>query len=104
MRTVEWHNGKVRMIDQRELPWELVHVEYDNYTDVARAITDMVVRGAPAIVAAADAPARPEPTMMTSNFLLLAGFTSFMSKRCLSHMSWMGPDGIFESSCIVAIS
>ncbi len=53
MRTVEWHEGKVRMIDQRQLPWELVLVEFDNYTDVARAISEMVVRGAPAIGAAA---------------------------------------------------
>lgn len=53
MRTVEWQDGKVRMIDQRQLPWDLVLVEYDNYTDVARAISDMVVRGAPAIGAAA---------------------------------------------------
>jgi len=53
MRTVEWHEGRVRMIDQRKLPWELELVEYDNYADVAHAITDMVVRGAPAIGAAA---------------------------------------------------
>lgn len=53
MRTVEWQDGKVRMIDQRLLPWELVLVDYDNYADVAQAITNMVVRGAPAIGAAA---------------------------------------------------
>jgi methylthioribose-1-phosphate isomerase len=53
MRTVEWHEGKVRMIDQRQLPWELVMADYDDYRDVAQAITDMVVRGAPAIGAAA---------------------------------------------------
>lgn len=53
MRTVEWHEGRVRMIDQRKLPWELVVNQYDNYADVAHAITDMVVRGAPAIGAAA---------------------------------------------------
>jgi methylthioribose-1-phosphate isomerase len=53
MRTVEWVDGRVRIIDQRALPWELVLVEYDDYLDVARAITDMVVRGAPAIGAAA---------------------------------------------------
>jgi methylthioribose-1-phosphate isomerase len=41
------------MIDQRELPWELKHQEYDNYQAVAEAITSMVVRGAPAIGAAA---------------------------------------------------
>jgi methylthioribose-1-phosphate isomerase len=53
MRTVEWYEGKVRMIDQRVLPWELVLLDYDDYRDVAAAITDMVVRGAPAIGAAA---------------------------------------------------
>ncbi len=53
MRTVEWHEGKVRMIDQRVLPWELILLDYRDYAAVARAITDMVVRGAPAIGAAA---------------------------------------------------
>lgn len=53
MRTVEWHEGRVRMIDQRALPWTLTHLEYDDYRAVAEAITEMVVRGAPAIGAAA---------------------------------------------------
>src|SRR5688572_7794026 len=53
MRTVEWYEGKVRMIDQRVLPWDLVLLDYEDYANVARAITDMVVRGAPAIGAAA---------------------------------------------------
>jgi methylthioribose-1-phosphate isomerase len=49
MRTVEWQSGRVKMIDQRHLPWNLTHLEFDDYRDVAQAITDMVVRGAPAI-------------------------------------------------------
>jgi methylthioribose-1-phosphate isomerase len=49
MRTVEWHQGRVRMIDQRHLPWNLTFLEFDDYREVAQAITDMVVRGAPAI-------------------------------------------------------
>lgn len=49
MRTVEWIDCKVTMIDQRLLPWELVIASYEDYHDVAGAITDMVVRGAPAI-------------------------------------------------------
>jgi len=54
MRTVEWTDaGRVRMIDQRLIPWELAHVEYDDYRAVAEAITTMVVRGAPAIGVAA---------------------------------------------------
>ncbi len=53
MRTVEWNNGRVRMIDQRQLPWNLSYVECADYREVAQAIMDMVVRGAPAIGAAA---------------------------------------------------
>jgi len=53
MRTVEWADGKVRMIDQRALPWELAHIDYSNHAGVAEGIRDMVVRGAPAIGAAA---------------------------------------------------
>lgn len=53
MRTIEWHNGRVRMIDQRLLPLEYQVVEYDDYRQVAEAIREMVVRGAPAIGAAA---------------------------------------------------
>jgi methylthioribose-1-phosphate isomerase len=41
------------MIDQRLLPWELVVPEYATYQETAAAIKDMVVRGAPAIGAAA---------------------------------------------------
>lgn len=53
MRTVDWHEGKVRMIDQRKLPWDFEQVVYDDHRQVAQAITEMVVRGAPAIGAAA---------------------------------------------------
>jgi len=53
MRTVEWHNGAVRMIDQKQIPWTLVQVDLPDYQAVAAAITDMTVRGAPAIGAAA---------------------------------------------------
>ena len=53
MRSVEWHNGKVRMIDQRLLPAEFRLVEYEDYRGVAQAIRTMVIRGAPAIGAAA---------------------------------------------------
>lgn len=53
MRTVEWHNGIVRMIDQRQIPWQLVQVDLPDYESVASAIQNMTVRGAPAIGAAA---------------------------------------------------
>jgi methylthioribose-1-phosphate isomerase len=53
MRTIEWKAGVVRMIDQRKLPHEYVEVEFTDYRDVATAIKDMYIRGAPAIGAAA---------------------------------------------------
>jgi len=53
MRSVEWHNDRVRMIDQRLLPAEFRLVEYEDYCGVAQAIRTMVIRGAPAIGAAA---------------------------------------------------
>ena len=49
LRTVEWKNNKVVMIDQTKLPNELVFVEYDDFNQVANAISTLVVRGAPAI-------------------------------------------------------
>ena len=49
IRTVEWKNNKVIMIDQTKLPNNLVFVEYDDYNQVASAIKNLVVRGAPAI-------------------------------------------------------
>ena len=53
MRSVEWHDDKVRMIDQRLLPSEFFFVEYKDCHEVAQAIRTMVIRGAPAIGAAA---------------------------------------------------
>lgn len=55
MRTLEWDSAKhqLKMIDQRILPDRLEVVAYDTYQGVAESIRDMVVRGAPAIGAAA---------------------------------------------------
>ncbi|MCA9975229.1 MAG: S-methyl-5-thioribose-1-phosphate isomerase, partial [Anaerolineales bacterium] len=55
MRTVFWDDeaNLVKMIDQRQLPWAFAVVAWADYKDVARAITEMYVRGAPAIGAAA---------------------------------------------------
>jgi methylthioribose-1-phosphate isomerase len=55
MRTVSWNDQtqKLEMIDQRLLPGEFKLAAFADYRAVAQAITDMVVRGAPAIGAAA---------------------------------------------------
>jgi methylthioribose-1-phosphate isomerase len=53
MRTVYWEDNCLKMIDQRLLPNKLEVVAYRTHQEVAQAIKDMVVRGAPAIGAAA---------------------------------------------------
>ena len=53
MRTVFWEDNQLKMIDQRILPERFEIVSYKDHVSVARAIRDMVVRGAPAIGAAA---------------------------------------------------
>ncbi len=53
MRTVFWEEDELKMIDQRRLPGAFEIVAYRSHAEVARAIQDMTVRGAPAIGAAA---------------------------------------------------
>ncbi|NOG49265.1 MAG: S-methyl-5-thioribose-1-phosphate isomerase [Chloroflexi bacterium] len=64
MRTVDWVGGVVRMIDQRALPWSFGTVDLGTVEEVAEAITNMTVRGAPAIGVSA------------AFGMALAGFTS----------------------------
>ena len=49
IKTVEWTNEGVRMLDQRLLPNEEKYLTLRSYEEVADAIKKMVVRGAPAI-------------------------------------------------------
>ena len=49
MKTLEWEENKLKLIDQTKLPDELSYVYCDDYRDVITAIRDMIVRGAPAI-------------------------------------------------------
>ena len=56
MRSVEpirWTEDGVVLLDQRRLPSEVVHITYTDYRELAAAIRDMVIRGAPAIGVAA---------------------------------------------------
>lgn len=49
MKPVEWLGNKVRILDQTGLPQEEIYLELSNYQEVAQAIKEMKVRGAPAI-------------------------------------------------------
>jgi len=53
IKTLEWTSEGVRFIDQTRLPTEEVYVLCRTYQEVADAIRDMIVRGAPAIGVAA---------------------------------------------------
>ena len=48
-----WHEGRLLLLDQRYLPSRADFLEIDSATAAAKAIRDMVVRGAPAIGIAA---------------------------------------------------
>lgn len=46
---ISWEGGRLSLLDQRLLPWQTRWIGCENYLETAQAITDMVVRGAPAI-------------------------------------------------------
>src|SRR6185369_11407185 len=53
IRAVAYTDGNLRPLDQRRLPFEEVYLDCADANAVAAAITDLVVRGAPAIGIAA---------------------------------------------------
>jgi len=53
IKTLEWTDAGVRFIDQTKLPTEETYVTCKDYGEVADAIRNMIVRGAPAIGVAA---------------------------------------------------
>lgn len=53
IKTIEWTDEGVVMIDQRHLPTEELYPVFRTYEEVAWAIREMVIRGAPAIGIAA---------------------------------------------------
>src|SRR2546430_120763 len=53
VKTIEWTEEGVKMIDQRKLPTVEEYPIFKTYREIAAAIRSMVVRGAPAIGVAA---------------------------------------------------
>lgn len=51
--TMKWKDWTLYLIDQRKLPLEEIYVPCSDFREVARAIKEMIVRGAPAIGATA---------------------------------------------------
>jgi methylthioribose-1-phosphate isomerase len=50
--TIEWLDDRIRLIDQRRLPRELVFIEAATVEELCRAIASLAIRGAPALGAA----------------------------------------------------
>jgi len=46
---IEWTGNRLKLLDQRKIPTEEVYVECKDHVETAKAIKDMIVRGAPAI-------------------------------------------------------
>src|ERR671912_358305 len=53
VKTIQWKNDQVIMLDQRLLPHKEVNRVCRDYKEVAAAIRQMIIRGAPAIGVAA---------------------------------------------------
>ncbi len=49
VRTIEWVDGKVRMLDQSRLPVDVAYIDCSDYLKVAEGIQKLWIRGAPAI-------------------------------------------------------
>ena len=82
IKTVEYLDGKVRMIDQTRLPLEKVFVDCKTIDDVANAIKTMVIRGAPAIgVSAAMGVSLAAESIQSDSF---EEFYSELEDKCLT--------------------
>ena len=53
VKTIEWKDNKVLMLDQSRLPHEVIYVECTDYHKIAEGIRKLWIRGAPAIGIAA---------------------------------------------------
>ena len=81
IKTVEYIDRIVRMIDQTRLPLEKVFVDCKTIDDVADAIKTMVVRGAPAIgVSAAMGVSLAAESLQADNF---EKFYAQLEDKCL---------------------
>lgn len=80
VKTIEYIDGVVRMIDQTRLPNEKIFIDCRTIEDVGNAIQTMIIRGAPAIgVAAALGISLGTRVIDTKDF---DSFYAHMEKQC----------------------
>lgn len=95
---VRWDNGVLWLLDQRIIPWRVEYVECLGFEHTAKAISDMVVRGAPAIgiagaygmaLAVAEAANKPRLTMHeVRSFLVEAAQCLISSRPTAVNLQW----------------
>jgi methylthioribose-1-phosphate isomerase len=91
IKTIEYVDGVVRMIDQTRLPTEKVFVDCKTIEDVGQAIKTMIIRGAPAIgVAAAMGVSLGAGTITASSF---DDFFKEMEQQC-DHLGKSRPTAV----------
>ena len=91
IKTIEYVDGVVRMIDQTRLPAEKVFVDCKTIEEVGQAIQTMIIRGAPAIgVAAAMGVSLGADAITASSF---DDFYSAMEKQC-DHLGKSRPTAV----------
>ena len=91
VRAVQWDGDACLLLDQRRLPVEETYLRLESSADVAAAITDMVVRGAPAIgIAAAYGAAMAYRESATGDEADLAGrlLVLQMARPTASNLGW----------------
>ena len=49
MKAIEWLGDRVKILDQTKLPQEETYLEFSRYQDIASAVVELKIRGAPAI-------------------------------------------------------
>ena len=83
VKTIEWVDGKVRMIDQSRLPREVAYIDCTDYRMVAEGIKKLWIRGAPAIgIAAAMGIALGAQEIKANNFNDFMKGLDTVFKRC----------------------
>lgn len=98
IRAVLWQGDRLRLLDQRRLPFEEAYVDCRSAAEVAQAIRDLVVRGAPASGIAAAwgvvLAARDEPHRLDEVLALLraARPTAVNLMWALDRMAGVGAD------------
>ena len=91
IKTIEYVDGVVRMIDQTRLPTEKVFVDCKTIEEVGQAIKTMIIRGAPAIgVAAAMGVSLGADTISASSF---DDFFKEMEQQC-EHLGKSRPTAV----------